>query len=134
MQSTYLGSCHCGAIRFEADIDFSLGTAKCNCSICTKSRAWGAIVQPSAFRLIEGEQDLSVYQFGPKRVHHYFCKHCGVHPFEKGYHESVGGDFYSVSVACLDNAPVEEIFAGPVRYADGRNDNYMQAPTEIRHL
>src|SRR5690606_38769899 len=86
MLSTYVGSCHCGAIRFEADIDFSLGTAKCNCSICAKSRAWGAIVQPSAFRLMQGEQDLSVYQFGPKRVHHYFCKHCGVHPFEKGYH------------------------------------------------
>lgn len=131
---TYTGSCHCGDIRFECDIDLSVGTSKCNCSICTKGRFWKTIARSDAFRLLQGRELLSDYTFGSHSIHHLFCRRCGVKPFGRGHMEELGGEFYAVNVVCLDNATDEELANAPVQYEDGRNNDWNSSPAETRHL
>lgn len=133
MKKTYRGSCHCGTVRFEAYADLAEGTVKCNCSYCAKTRNWLVAVKGDAFRLLAGEDDLSMYQFGSKTIHHRFCKRCGLHPFSHG--KPAGGDtFYAVNVACLDDVEVAELVEAPVIVVNGRNDDFKNPPPETRHL
>ena len=133
MRKTYQGSCHCGAVKFEADIDLAEGTYRCNCSICRRTRFWPAIVKPEGFRLIAGKSDLTKYLFNTKKNEHFFCKHCGVRAFGVG-NETPVGKMYGVNVMCLEGVSDEELARVPITYVDGINDRWQSAPEFFQHL
>ena len=133
MKKTYHGSCHCGAVRFAAEIDLAAPSLRCNCSYCLKIRCWASLVPPTAFRLLAGAADLSEYRFGAGRERHYFCRHCGVRPFGRG-DSARSGPFVGIGVNCLDDAAVAELAQVPVTFIDGWHDAWDTPPQETRHL
>jgi hypothetical protein len=129
---TYTGSCHCGAIRFEADLDLDEGSNRCNCSYCAKARAWFAFAKGAkSFRLLDGT-GLAEYRWTPPgdsepHLTYAFCRTCGVRAFARGELEALGGTFHAVHVPTLDLSP-EQFAAIPVRYINGRDRRYDEAP------
>jgi len=136
---TYSGSCHCGAVRFEADIDFSNGTLRCNCSICTKARAWFAVAKPDALRLLSGADAQTEYQWVPPGrpgsfLRYRFCKTCGVRAISQGGELGQDSAFFAVSVAALDGVDPEDLASGPINYVDGRHGRFTEPPADTRFL
>ena len=134
MKRTHQGSCHCGAVRFRAQIDLADGTSRCNCSICWKGRFWKAIVPATDFQLLAGETSLTEYRFGSGSIRHRFCRHCGIKPFGEGELAELGGRFYAVNVACLDDASLEDLLAAPMGHEDGKRDRWDEVPGEAALL
>jgi hypothetical protein len=136
---TYSASCHCGAVRFEADLDLAKGTVRCNCSLCAKARAWLVFAPGGQLRPGPGADTQAHYQWTPPGkphpfLHYHFCGTCGVRTYGHAEMESMGGLFYAVNVAALDGVDIDELAAAPIQYVDGRHDRFQSAPEDTRTL
>ena len=135
MLKTYHGSCHCKAVTFEADLDLTKGTTRCNCTFCRKLRNWTVLIKPEQFRLTKGAAALG--EFFPVVGHpneHCFCAKCGVRVFSKGDIPELGGTFVTVAIPALDDATPDELIAAPITWCDGLNNAWWTPPNEVRHL
>lgn len=132
MQKTYTGSCHCGKVRFQADLDLAAPSYRCNCSICRRTRAWAAVARPDSFRLLAGEGELTEYLFNTRKNQHFFCRTCGVRAFGVG-NETPIGKMYGVNIGCLEGVSEEELSQIPITRIDGINDR-LAAPAFCSHL
>jgi hypothetical protein len=133
VQKTYTGSCHCGAVRFEADLDLTQPSFRCNCSICRRTRFWPAVAKEGEFRLLAGEKELTEYRFNTRKNIHYFCRHCGVRAFGVGTETPIG-KMYGVNLGCLEGVSEAELSRIPITYTDGRNDAWPNPPEFVSHL
>ena len=133
MLKTYKGSCHCGAVRFEADLDLTQSSYRCNCSICRRNRFWPAAAKSEGFRLTAGREMLVEYLFNTRKNQHFFCKTCGVRPFGVG-NETPVGKMYGVNIGCLEGVTEEQLSKIPITYVDGMNDRRQETPRYCSHL
>lgn len=92
------GQCHCGAVRFEANLPQDLKSAvRCNCSYCRMKGA--VIISSDEVKLIKGKEELTVYRFHTKSVEHYFCSHCGIYTHHQKRSDPTK---FGVNAACLE--------------------------------
>ena len=117
---TYEGSCHCGAVKFEIDAEFER-FMRCDCSICRRKAALIGKVHESKLHILEGEENLTLYEWNSRAAKHYFCKTCGIHPFNR---MRSAPDHYGVNMNCFD----EDVIAGiPVVPVDGKSMPLVEA-------
>lgn len=107
MMTKYQGGCHCGAVRFEAELELE-GLATCNCSICGKTGSIMLFVPESKLRQTSGQDAMTDYQFGKKSIHHTFCTTCGVRCFGQGQGDD-GTAWAMVNARCLDGVDVHTL-------------------------
>jgi len=111
---THTGGCHCGRVRFEVQAPADLSVTACNCTICSKTGFLHLIVPKARFRLVQGAEALTEYQFNTGTAQHLFCSVCGIKSF---YVPRSHPDGYSVNARCLDEGTVKSM---EVSHTNGR--------------
>ncbi|KAI1739621.1 Mss4-like protein [Xylaria scruposa] len=136
---TYVGSCHCGHIKYSASFplsDSSTFLQKCNCSICRKAGYTLLTPTPtSTFKIIsptEGFAALSDYTFHSKSLHHYFCPRCGVRCFLSvmAGEKAVRDVFVNAGTldGKADGSKMLELSKLGVKYIDGKSEDWSKPP------
>ncbi len=109
------GGCHCGAVRFEAELPQVVQAQACDCSICEKTGFIHIITPESRFRLLQGQDRITTYSFNTGTAKHTFCSVCGIKSF---YRPRSNPDGWSVNARCLDDADALDI---RIEAFDGRH-------------
>jgi hypothetical protein len=109
------GSCHCGAVTWEAMTADDVVIEECNCSMCAAVGFLHLIVPAKDFTLLTGQDALTEYTFNAGVAKHLFCRHCGVKSF---YIPRSNPDGYSLNLRCMDRAQFNSI---KINQFDGQN-------------
>jgi hypothetical protein len=100
-QMRYEGSCHCGAVKFEAEGEIG-PVIECNCSYCSRKGLLLWFVPRAQMTLRSGADRLSLYKFNKHRIDHQFCSTCGCQAFSYGT-DPAGNEIAAINVRCVEN-------------------------------
>ena len=70
-------------------------------------------VPTDKFTLEQGADSLTDYLFNKERIHHLFCKVCGIKSFARGTGPG-GPEMVAINVRCLDGVDVSKLHVNQV--------------------
>jgi len=93
-------SCHCGTVRFRVRLADEFNTIRrCTCSYCRMRGAIAVSANLADIEFMQGEDNLTLYEFNTRTAKHYFCKTCGIYTHHQ--RRSTPTQF-GINVACLE--------------------------------
>lgn len=110
--SDHHGACHCGRVKFRVRLSEGLASARrCACSLCRMRGAVAVSAKLGDITVLQGEEDLTLYQFNTGTAKHYFCRHCGIYTHHQ---RRSNPNEYGVNLACLEGLSPFDIADVPV--------------------
>ncbi|WP_157018742.1 GFA family protein [Mesorhizobium xinjiangense] len=103
----YEGSCHCGRVRFDVEVDLS-SPITCNCSYCAQRGSILAFTPRGNFNLQSGEAELTSYRFNTNKIEHLFCRNCGMEAFAYGAMPD-GTEMAAINLRCVDGIDLDAL-------------------------
>lgn len=107
------GTCYCGAVKWRAPWH---GAEKneaylCNCSLCRRKQQITAVCALDEFELLQGADNLSLYQWNKGIAKHWFCKTCGVYTH---YQRRSDPNTMGLNLACVDEVDLSALNIAPI--------------------
>lgn len=118
-------ACHCGAVKLRITLSDGTNTARrCDCSLCRMRGAVAVSAPLDGIEIVEGADNLALYQFNTKVAKHYFCKTCGIYTHHQ---RRSNPNQFGVNVAILEgHSPfdfAEVIVNDGINHPTDRTDN-----------
>lgn len=111
-------TCHCGAVEMTVKLSNGFRTARrCTCSFCKRRGAIAVSAPyPDGVKILRGQNNLTLYQWGTNTAEHYFCSTCGIYTHHR---RRSNPNEYGVNVAAIED--IDPSALGEVPWSDGVN-------------
>ncbi len=110
-------SCHCGAVKLRVELSDGIASARrCDCTLCRMRGAVAVSAPLDGVEILEGADNLALYQFNTRTAEHYFCKTCGIYTHHR---RRSNPNEYGVNLACIEGMSPFDL--AEVLVMDGQN-------------
>lgn len=117
-------TCHCGAVKLSVILSEPLSQAnRCDCSFCRRRAAATVSVAPGDLTIVQGADNLSLYQWNTQTAQHYFCKTCGIYTHHR---RRADPQDWGVNLGAISDVTLEEL------RAPGWNDGVNHPSDQIK--